>query len=200
MLSKEPPVSPTPLPPQVRFLDYPRYCPRTDTASKIDALLDHEEILHIRGTRHRGSHFLPISFTNIFFLATRKSISSTNGCRIEETPPELVLSTCLLEGCRTIAQLIRSKMVLILDESQYTYSDSGLWYKSLKIAGGNAGPANDVRVCLFSSYGSPTTIASQMNYPESIMPSVFSNHQHISCAFLGHGIAWHFFVLPKRRV
>lgn len=54
----------------------------------------------------------------------------------KETPLELVLSTCFPGGRRTIAQLIQSNLILILDESQYTYSNSGLWYKFLKIAGG----------------------------------------------------------------
>lgn len=181
MLSEEPPVTPTLLPPRVRFSDYPQYCPRTDTVNKIDTLLDHEKILHICGTPASGKSLLA-NFLYEHFLSRNQEVYLIDEWpqNRKETPLELVLSTCLPEGRRTIAQLIQSKMVLILDESQYTYSDSGLWYKFLKIAGGNARPANGVRVCLFSSYGSPTTGAPQMDYPESITPPVFSNHQRIS--------------------
>lgn len=181
MLSEKSPAAPTPLPPQVRFSDYPQYCPRTDTVQKIATLLDQEKIIHIRGTPASGKSLLA-NFLYEYFFSRNQEVYLIDEWPQDrkETALELVLSACLPEGRRTIAQLIQSNLVLILDESQYTYSDSGLWYKFLKIAGGNARPARGVRVCLFSSYGSPTTGAPQMDYPESITPPVFSYHQRVS--------------------
>lgn len=104
----------------------------------------------------------------------------------KETALELVLAACLPEGRRNVAELIQSYLILILDESQYTYRDPALWYKFLKIAGGNAKPMDSVKVCLLSSYGSPTTGAPHTDYPDSIIPPVFSNNQRrrrTSCRF-----------------
>lgn len=174
------PAAPVPSP-RLRFSDYPQYCPRTETVHEIATLLNQEKIIHIRGTPASGKSLLANFLYEYFFSRGQEVYLIDEWPRDrKETALELVLAACLPEGHRNIAELIQSDLILILDESQYTYYDSALWYKFLKIAGGNAKPMNSVKVCLLSSYGSPTTGAPHIDYPESITPPVFSNNQRIS--------------------
>lgn len=180
MLSEESPAIQVPIP-RVRFSDYPQYCPRTETVQKIATLLNQEKIIHIRGTPASGKSLLA-NFLYEYFFSRGQEVYLIDEWPKDrkETALELVLAACLPEGHRDVAKLIQSNLILILDEAQYTYRDPALWYKFLKVAGGNAKPMDSVKVCLLSSYGSPTTGAPHTDYPESIIPPVFSNNQRIS--------------------
>lgn len=71
--------------------------------------------------------------------------------------------------------LVDSNAVVILDEAQSSYHDLELWLGLIK---SQSGVTAGLRLCLFSSYGSPTN--GRVDYPLGTTPVHFGPAQRIS--------------------
>ena len=83
------------------------------------------------------------------------------------------------QGCHDIEHdsFDTSNVVVIFDEVQQTYKDLKLWLGPIKSQyERSSGP----RLCLFSSYGSPTT--GRTDYPPGVTPVYFTPEQRVSIA------------------
>lgn len=52
-------------------------------------------------------------------------------------------------------EILASKNVILVDEAQYSYTDTGFWNTVIKDRRSGQGPG--IKICLFASYGSPWT-------------------------------------------
>ncbi|KAL4928198.1 uncharacterized protein BDV17DRAFT_282179 [Aspergillus undulatus] len=128
----------------------PQVCPRTETVEKLAALLDDKRILHIRGTPSSGKSTLAGLLVR-FYKQRNEPVQR-----------------CAVNGFRH-AELgfWELNFIFIIDEAQSSYNDSSFWLGVIKTRHGcSTGP----RLCLFASYGSPTTGAPPYQYPFQTTP------------------------------
>ena len=133
-------------------------CSRDDTVSNLAQALDEQLVILVRGTPATGKTTLAILLeeyyldkgSSVFYFDTwpynlperyywRSLIRRINDTYGDGSVP---------------AGKGLSNAVLLIDEAQATYSDSLFWNRMLKDI---LGYGRNVRVCLFSSYGSPRT-------------------------------------------
>lgn len=132
-------------------------CPRQGTTEQLAKILDAKKLVHIRGTPACGK-------TTFAYLLKRYYIQKGVPVVYVPTWPKKGDKIKCINHLLTHVQdagypisfndLIDANIVLILDEAQMSYHDSDLWVWFIKFeAGRSAGP----RICVFASYGSPTT-------------------------------------------
>ncbi|KAB8229541.1 uncharacterized protein BDW43DRAFT_303111 [Aspergillus alliaceus] len=134
----------------------PSLCPRTETVCELARILDEERVVQVRGTPASGK-------TTLAYLLDRYYH--------QRNVPSVIIPNWPQDNCHgyanflvrnandvgysfvTTRNLLNCDIVFILDEAQMSYHDSGLWLGFIKTQNDrHFGP----RVCIFSSYGSPT--------------------------------------------
>lgn len=156
--------------------DSPEYTPRTRTVTKLAELLDRQRVVHVRGIPSSGkttlSQFLSSHLKSRGETVYSMPMWSTNRLALDQ-----VMSLCLPPEHRSETNLMRLPVVVIIDEAQYSYSDSRLWYVVIKSV---LGSSTGIRICLLSSYGSPSTGAPENDYPRDITPPILGPSERVT--------------------
>lgn len=174
-----PSLPPKPLNPseeQLSIQDNPYICPRTDTIEKLATILDERRVVHVRGTPSSGKTTLA-HLLRKYYKRRGEPVVFLNGWHDVNETTAYLISRCEAHGYFGIEHdtLLDANIVFIFDEAQQSYNDSDLWLGIIKTqSGGSAGP----KICIFSSYGSPTT--GPTRYPVGSTPIQFGPTQRIS--------------------
>ncbi|KAL4921851.1 hypothetical protein BDW62DRAFT_197555 [Aspergillus aurantiobrunneus] len=136
---------------------------RTDTVRILAKLVDRENVVHVRGTPASGKTTLARLLQQYYNDQKRVIYFISNWKKLEDYPTEgedepwekltqIIRSRYKLTGR---ARDLPSETVIIVDEAQKTYSDTEFW--NLVIKERIYGKGEDIKFCLFCSYGSPST-------------------------------------------
>ncbi|KAL4737754.1 hypothetical protein BDV11DRAFT_216432 [Aspergillus similis] len=136
---------------------------RTDTVRLLAELVDRENVVHVRGTPASGKTTLARLLQQyykdqkriIYFISNWKSLEDyTTECEHEpwQKLSRVIRSRFKLTGS---ARNLSSGTIIIVDEAQKTYLDTEFW--NLLIKQRVYGKGDDIKFCLFCSYGSPST-------------------------------------------
>ena len=160
------------------FQSDPHICPRPITIARLAARLDEKRVVHVRGTPSSGKTIL----ANLLwrhYLERGERVVFTDHWPLDVLDARAhIARLCRQEfGYHEIQphNLVDANFVFILDEAQQTYGESGygLWSGFIKQqAYAHSGP----RICLFSSYGSPSTGATQRR----TTPHIFDASRRVS--------------------
>lgn len=168
-------------PPMEPFLFHsdPHVCPRTNTIARLAARLDEKRVVHVRGTPSSGKTVLANLLWH-HYLERGERVVFTDHWPSDALDARMhIASLCRKAGYHEIQphNLANANLVFIFDEAQQSYgaSGSGLWSGFIKQqAYANAGP----RICLFSSYGSPSTGATKRR--DGTTPHIFDVSRRVS--------------------
>lgn len=163
-------------PPPEFLKNNPYICPRTDTVEKLSTILDEKRVVHVRGTPSSGKTTLAILLWE-HYHKRREPVIFLNGWHDVSNPRTYLVNECRAHGYYGVEphNLTDANVVFVFDEAQQSYNDLSLWLGIIKTqSGGHAG----LRICLFSSYGSPATGPTQ--YPLGSTPIQFGPSQRIS--------------------
>lgn len=133
-------------------------CTRDDTVSVLAKMVDDEKIIHVRGTPASGKSVLSLLLRDhfrrngrrVFLLGTWKQCLDD----VDGSGHWTRLAKVLGSKYQNVADFFADKTVIILDEAQGTYRDTTFWDYVVKDIRGGVG--YNVKLCLFSSYGSPS--------------------------------------------
>ncbi|WEW54602.1 hypothetical protein PRK78_000022 [Emydomyces testavorans] len=133
----------------------PAHCPRRDTVQKLAQLLDQFKVIHVRGTPASGKTTLA-HLLHEFYL-----VNNQDALYISGWEPSLPTSKNFVPEDERDSDkkvdtnnIFDQNMVYIVDEAQSSYSDKLFWFAILKSLSRSTSP---LRICLFSSYGSPSS-------------------------------------------
>jgi len=163
-------------PPLKSLEDDPDICPRTDTVEKLATILDEKRVIHVRGTPCSGKTILAMLLWG-YYHKRRERVIFLNGWHNVSNPRIHLVDECKRHGYYGVEPhtLTYANVVFILDEAQQSYDNSDLWSGIIKT---QSGRQSGLRICLFSSYGSPSTGPTQ--YPPRSTPLQFGPSQRIS--------------------
>ncbi|KAL4765526.1 uncharacterized protein BDW70DRAFT_64935 [Aspergillus foveolatus] len=138
----------------------PTRCLRNDTVLKVAAAVDSQKVIHIRGTPASGktvpSQLLRDSYLedhrNVFLLETWKSLEFFPG---NDPWTQFALLLRQRYPAYSIEEIFAPQTVILIDETQGSYTDYGFWNTIIKEL--RSGQGKDTKICLFCSYGSPMT-------------------------------------------
>ncbi|PKY00574.1 hypothetical protein P168DRAFT_293437 [Aspergillus campestris IBT 28561] len=148
-------------PPQPRIMADPLLCSRSETVRKLATILDEEQVVHVRGTPASGKSTLA------------KLLHSHN--RQNHIPSVLIHARDAGLTSVTPDTIRDTDVTFLIDEAQMSYEDYGLWLDFIKTQNGRRyGP----RICLFTSYGSPSE--GPDNYPTGSPLTYLGVQQRIS--------------------
>ncbi|KAL4970219.1 uncharacterized protein BDV14DRAFT_186686 [Aspergillus stella-maris] len=138
----------------------PTRCRRNRTVLELASALDNQDVIHVRGTPASGKTTLSELLRDyylennrkVFLLEYWKPLDFSHGqdawtgfsLRLQHRYP----------GYHS-KDFFASKNVILIDEAQGSYADIGFWNTVIKDRRSNLG--YDIKICLFSSYGSPWT-------------------------------------------
>ena len=165
-----------PLKEQLFIQDNPYTCPRTDTIKKLATILDERRVVHVRGTPSSGKTTLA-NLLRKYYKRRGEPVVFLNGWHNVNETTAYLISRCEAHGYFGIEHdtLLDANIVFIFDEAQQSYNDTDLWLGIIKTqSGSSAGP----KICIFSSYGSPTT--GPTKYPFGSTPIQFGHKQRVS--------------------
>ncbi|KAE8352425.1 hypothetical protein BDV28DRAFT_135151 [Aspergillus coremiiformis] len=138
----------------------PTRCLRKDTVSKLAAAVDSQNVIHVRGTPASGKTVLSQLLRDyylennrkVFLIETWTSLGSFEG-KDNWTRFASLLQTMYPQYDR--AELFAPNTVILVDEAQASYKDPYFWNTIIKERRSDEG--EDIKICLFCSYGSPST-------------------------------------------
>ncbi|BCR86719.1 ATP-binding protein [Aspergillus chevalieri] len=181
------------IPRTLSIAEHQLICPRERTVSKLAAILDDMNIVHVRGTPASGKTRLSELLRDYYRKEGRKAFLIKKWEELDSEDPwgsliELVKKKNKeLEGVSTtsftvtssqskhdLSWVLTSNTVIIVDEAQTTYSDDTLWNTIFKER--LTPNVYKFKLCLFCSYGSPATGPDQTFFT----PVRLSNRQCIS--------------------
>lgn len=174
-------IGPPPAPPHlprksVATSRYLEISPRTKTVETLARILEAKRVVHVRGTPSSGKTTL--AHLLLQYLENRgESVLLIDGWHDIPNPTTYLVEQSIIAGYQgvTPTNLLTLDLVFLFDESQQSYQDSRLWLGIIKTQSGRtSGP----KICLFSSYGSPTTGPTQ--YPHGSTPIYFGGSQRVS--------------------
>lgn len=155
---------------------YLEISPRTKTVETLARILEAKRVVHVRGTPSSGKTTL--AHLLLQYLENRgESVVLIDGWHDIPNPTTYLVQQSIISGYEgvTASNLLTRDLVFLFDESQQSYQDSRLWLGIIKTQSGRiSGP----KICLFSSYGSPTTGPTQ--YPHGSTPIYFGGSQRVS--------------------
>jgi hypothetical protein len=165
-------------PPPASLKNDPYICPRTDTVEKLAAILEEKKVIHVRGTPSSGKTILAHLLWEYYRNQKERAILLEGWHNVTDPRIHLV-NECKAHGYDEIEphNLNNANIIFMLDEAQQSYSDGRLWTGIIKTTSGSHG---GLRICLFSSYGSPTTGSTE--YPSESTPPYLGVSQRISIA------------------
>jgi hypothetical protein len=148
-------------------------------------MLDRLKVIHVRGTPTSGkttlAHLLREHYLDkqepVVFIRIWSASGNAASYLIKEREEN---------GFGRIHphEFYSQSVVFIIDEAQWSYSDTDFWggiLKSISIG------SSQVRICLFSSYGSPSSGVDEL--PGYITPLEFGFEQRISITISQHRMA-----------
>lgn len=146
---------------------------------KLAALVDEMAVVHVRGTPSSGKTTLA-ELLRCYYQEREQPAVLLTGWPLNTN---LKWQEHLILQCRAARfpginsrNFWSSNVVFILDEGQISYHDETFWLEFVKTLSGNMfqGP----RLCLFASYGSPTT--GPLDYPRGATPVHLGPNRRIS--------------------
>lgn len=160
-------------------------CPRDGTVSQLAEVLDLRRIVHVRGTPACGKTTLALLLEKyyrdkgerVFYLPSWKGNLDESAPwnslaeRIKNVYGEMGLKRMLGK-----ADLFADETVFLLDEAQDSYGDDTLWNRIIKDV---VGRISRIKICLFCSYGSPSTGVSYNDVSRKTSVT-FGPHQRVS--------------------
>lgn len=122
--------------------------------------MDSENVIHIRGTPASGKTTLSKllrdyyleNHRTVFLLSIWKSLESFPG---EDPWTRFALMLQQTYSKHSLKDFFAPKTIILIDEAQTSYSDDRFWNTIIKERRSNEG--EDIKICLFCSYGSPLT-------------------------------------------
>lgn len=133
----------------------PYICPRTDTVEKLATILEEKRVIHVRGTPCSGKTTLAKLLWKYYRKRGERVVFLHDWHNISNSTIYLV-DECKARGYYGVEPhtLTDANVVFILDEAQQSYKSRDFWSEIIKTqSGAHAG----LKICLFSSYGSPST-------------------------------------------
>lgn len=157
-------------------LKYPDICPRTKTVETLARIIDEKRVVHVRGTPSSGKTTL-VHLLYQHYEDRGDAVVLIDGWHNIPDPTIYLVNRCITSGYHgvTPSNLLSLEVVFLFDESQQSYQDLRLWLGIIKA---QSCRTNGPRICLFSSYGSPTTGPTQ--YPHGSTPIHFGASQRVS--------------------
>lgn len=130
--------------------------PRTETVSKLASVLDHFYVVHVRGTPSSGKTTLATLLKKHYQARGLRRVALLTGWTNDPergNPLEHLASRCRFDKVDS-ENVLDINAVYILDGAHATYNDLQFWLIAVKAQSDRRAGA---KICLFSSYGSPTT-------------------------------------------
>lgn len=153
-------------------------CPRGQTVKALVDTLSKHRLVHARGPPGSGKTMLADLLVS-YYRGFGGQVIVAAGWEEGIDPIHHLIHLGQQQGCHDIEHdsFDTSNVVVIFDEAQQTYKDLKLWLGPIKSQyERSSGP----RLCLFSSYGSPTT--GRIYYPPGVTPVYFTPEQRVSIA------------------
>ena len=157
-------------------VQYQDICPRTKTVETLARILEEKTVVHVRGTPSSGkttlAHLLYRHYEDL-----GKPVFLIDGWHNIPNPIIHLVDECIMSGyhAATPSTLLDQDVVFLFDESQQSYQDLRLWLGIIKT---QSCRGNGAKICLFSSYGSPTT--GPIQYPHGSTPIHIGASQRVS--------------------
>ncbi|KAL2821050.1 hypothetical protein BJX63DRAFT_418092 [Aspergillus granulosus] len=158
--------------------------PRSDTTEKLADLIDKRSVVHVRGTPACGkttlAHLLRRYYASkgrhVCFISAWIDLS-TYIPRAAGSGAFDLLAQVLHERKAGPADYIIPGTIILVDEAQVSYSDQLFWNDIIKeLIQGRCPEDIDIKLCLFSSYGSPITGVEHVIYT----PATFKAKQRVN--------------------
>ncbi|EED18413.1 hypothetical protein TSTA_121560 [Talaromyces stipitatus ATCC 10500] len=137
-------------------------CTRDETVSKLAEVIDSQNIVHVRGTPASGKSTLSLLLRDYYRRNGRAvfwlGIWQQNLDCLDGESPWMNFARNLRHKYPSIQRaedFFANGNVIIIDEAQTSYGDTALWNQIIKDIRGGIG--YKVKMCLFCSYGSPST-------------------------------------------
>lgn len=150
--------------------------PRTKTVESLAQLLEACRVIHVRGTPSSGKTTLALLLLRYYKDRDEPAVLIEGWHNISD-PTTHLIEQSIRSGYNGVTpwNLLDLDIVFLIDEAQQSYQDSKLWLGIIKTQSfRRSGP----KICLFSSYGSPTTGATK--YPHGSTPIHFGAGQRVS--------------------
>ncbi|KAL4784923.1 hypothetical protein BJX76DRAFT_347377 [Aspergillus varians] len=143
---------------------------RKDTVVQLANLLENQNVVHVRGTPASGKT------KNVFFINTWRNLEKFPAGFNDEPWKKFrkMIHTTFnfAQGPDNLPQ----GAIIIVDEAQKTYSDLEFWHTIIKQR--IYGDGQDIKICLFCLYGSPSTGVEKQ--PRYFTPAQFRKEQRVS--------------------
>ncbi|KAL4937462.1 hypothetical protein BDV06DRAFT_215887 [Aspergillus oleicola] len=138
----------------------PTRCRRNCTVSELATALDDQDVIHVRGTPASGKTMLSELLRDYYLENNRKVFlleywKPLDICHGHDAWTEFSLRLQHRYPGYHSTEYFASKNVILVDEAQGSYADIGFWNTVIKDRRSSLG--HDIKICLFSSYGSPWT-------------------------------------------
>lgn len=150
--------------------------PRTKTVESLAQLLEACRVIHVRGTPSSGKTTLALLLLRYYKDRDEPAVLIEGWHNISD-PTTHLIEQSIRSGYNGVTpwNLLDLDIVFLIDEAQQSYQDSKLWLGIIKTQSfWRSGP----KICLFSSYGSPTT--GPTKYPHGSTPIHFGAGQRVS--------------------
>ena len=159
-------------PPEHKHLDYnpKETCRRNATLSQLASILNKYQLIHIRGTPTSGKTTLAFLLQEYYHSRGKRAFYRSSWKPLDEST--LWQSFTKHFGCPD-EEL--EGTVFLLNEAQRSYDDEIFWNRVVKSAHDQA---KNIKICLFSSYGSPSTGLPQN--PKLMTPVLIPPRQRVS--------------------
>ena len=157
-------------------LEYPDISQRTKTVETLASILEAKRVVHVRGTPSSGKTTL-VHLLYQYYKGRGEAVVLIDGWHNIPDPTTHLVHRCNISGYVEVTtnNLLNLDLVFLFDESQQSYQDLTLWLGIIKT---QSCRINGPRICLFSSYGSPTT--GPTRYPHGSTPVHFGSEQRVS--------------------
>ncbi|KAL2820673.1 hypothetical protein BJX63DRAFT_280234 [Aspergillus granulosus] len=161
--------------------------PRPDTVEKLAELVDQQKIVLVRGTPSSGKTMLAFLLRN-YYASRKKNVclvrlwKSLSTYGPESADPLALLAKMLYYERAGPADRIIPGTIILVDEAQASYSDVDFWNHVIKDILQGCSRA-DLKLCLFSSYGSPSTGVERVIYH----PATFMLKQRVTLTIQPNG-------------
>lgn len=160
----------------VAALRFQEISSQTKTVEELAQLLEAYRVIHVRGTPFSGKTTFVFLLLNYYKYCGKRVILIDGWHNIPNLTSHLVEQSILPGYVEvTSINLCTLDIVFLFDKAQQSYQDSRLWLGIIKAQSlWPSGP----KICIFSSYKSPTTGPTQ--YPHGSTPIHFDAKQRVS--------------------
>ncbi|KAL4883866.1 hypothetical protein BJY04DRAFT_183395 [Aspergillus karnatakaensis] len=156
-------------------------CLRYNTVSKLADTLDSHEVVQVIGTPASGKTFLSELLRNFYLERNRTVFLLKSWDRMDlhgDAWDELALRLERTYPGYSYKDFFAPQTVIIIDEAQRSYDDIDFW--NIVIRKRLASEGHDIKICLFSRYGSPFTGVEELFNN----PAKFGAYSHVGLTAL----------------